>query len=196
MPNIFKIEQFKNFDAPVGSVRIVGPGASKSIPIKKTGYSIKLMDLLQSIAAQLKNSFMESKIHTIDTGPISGSNILGLAKVDIHGGPDGYIDRESGKIYVDVEKIVNHVMNGMFPPNVQLPNEGASLDPDLKKSIAKKVYEAIAQQIADTVAHETHHKKRTILDIREGKPVDYNPESEAESAGKQFGQSFSAPSQF
>jgi hypothetical protein len=196
MSNIFRIDQFKNFDAPVGSVKIIGPAASRSIPVKKTGYSIRLMDLLQAIASQLKGAFAEAKVHTIDTSPIADSKVLGLAKIDIHGDAHGYVDRESGKIYVDVEKIVNHVMNGMFPPNVQLPNEGASLDPDLKKSIAKKVYEAIAEQVADTVAHETHHKKRTILDIREGKPVDYNPESEAESAGKQFGQSFSAPSQF
>jgi hypothetical protein len=77
-----------------------------------------------------------------------------------------------------------------------MPNEGASVDPDLKKSVAKKVYDAIAREIADTVAHEAPHKKRTLMDIREGKPVDYNPESEAEAAGHQVKKTVNVSPQF
>jgi|GEM_PF-5681930 len=196
MANIFKIDQFKGLDKPVGSARVIGSGASMSIPIHTTGYSIRVSPLLSAIVGQLSSALRDARVEVIDTSPISRADVVGLAKYEIRPDTNGYIDREAGKIYVDVKKIVDHVMNGMFPSNVQMPNEGASMDPDLKKSVAKKVYDAIAREIADTVAHEAHHKKRTLMDIREGKPVDYNPESEAEAAGHQVKKTVNVSPQF
>jgi hypothetical protein len=191
MANIFRLDQFKDLNKPVGSVSITGPGSSMSIPIKNTGYSLKIGDLLKVLISQLSPQLQSARVNMVDTSPISQSNILGLAKLKVRPDGAGYIDEEAGKIYVDVDKIVKHIMSGAFPPNVQLPSEGATLDPDLKKSIATKVWEAIAREIADTIAHEAHHKQRTLLNLKEGKPVDYNPEQEAIDAGRMVGKGIS-----
>lgn len=196
MPNIFNLEQFKDLSKPIGSVRIVGSGSSMSVPIHKTGYSLKVGQLLNALLSQLSSALRDARVEVIDTNPIPQSNILGLAKYKIRPEGSGYIDEEAGKIYVDVKKIVENSMKSMFPANVQLPSESSELDPDLKKSIATKVYDAIAREIADTIAHEAHHKKRTLLDIKENKPIDYNPESEAIGAGHQVKKTLNIPASF
>lgn len=196
MANIFDISQFKNLQDPVGSVSVVGSNSNLTVSIGNTGYTIQIAPLLQSILAQFSSAIREARVTSIDTSPIAMSDVLGLAKVDIHQDGMGYIDREANKIYVDVQKIANHAMSGMLPPIIQTPNESSSLDPDLKKQIAKKVYDAIAREIADTVMHEVHHKSRTIMDIREKKPISENPESEALSAGHEAGKKFNIPSRF
>ena len=170
MANIFSIDQFKDIEKTVGPVTVIGSGASMLVPISTTGYSIRVSDLISAITHQLSSLLRDAKVSIIDTNPISRSNVVGLAKLEIRPEGNGYVDKEAGKIYVDVQKIIKNTIGGMFPSNVQLPNEGASLDPDLQKSVANKVYNAIAHEIADTIAHETHHKKRTLLDIMEKKP--------------------------
>lgn len=196
MANIFSIDQFKDIEKTVGPVTVIGSGASMLVPISTTGYSIRVSDLISAITHQLSSLLRDAKVSIIDTNPISRSNVVGLAKLEIRPEGNGYVDKEAGKIYVDVQKIIKNTIGGMFPSNVQLPNEGASLDPDLQKSVANNVYNAIAHEIADTIAHETHHKKRTLLDIMEKKPIDYNPESEAISAGHQGAKTFGNLSNF
>lgn len=196
MGNIFDISQFKDLGRQSAGVSIVGSNSHLTIPIAKTGYKIEIAPLINAIVSQFQSAIKDAKVSVIDTSPISQSDVLGLDKVDIHNDGNGYIDREQGKIYVDVQKIANFVMKQMLPSNVQLPNEGATLDPDFKKSIAKKVYDAVAKEIADTVIHESTHNKRTILDIMEKKPIDFNPESEALSAGHAAGGAFVVPARF
>ena len=196
MANIFNASQFKDMNKPQGSLVVSGSNSNMVANIGNTGYKIQVAPLMSAIVSQLSGPIREAKINKIDTSPISQSNVLGLAKVEIRQEGNGYVDREAGKIYIDVQKIVNHVMGGMLPPIVQTPNESSSVDPDLKKSIAKKVYEAIARELADTVAHEIQHKKRTLSNISQSVPVEQNPESEAQQSGKAFGRSFSLPSQF
>lgn len=196
MANIFNASQFKDMNKPQGSLVVSGSNSNMVANIGNTGYKIQVAPLMSAIVSQLSGPIREAKINKIDTSPISQSNVLGLAKVEIRQEGNGYVDREAGKIYIDVQKIVNHVMGGMLPPIVQTPNESSSVDPDIKKSIAKKVYEAIARELADTVAHEIQHKKRTLSNISQGVPVEQNPESEAQQSGKAFGRSFSLPSQF
>ena len=196
MGNIFDISQFKDLDKQVSGVSVIGSNSHLVVPIAKTGYKIEISPLINAIVSQFSSAMKDARVSVIDTSPIAQSDVLGLDKVDIHNDGKGYIDREQGKIYVDVQKIANFVMKQMLPSNVQLPNEGATLDPDFKKSIAKKIYSAVAKEIADTVIHESTHNKRTILDIMEKKPVDFNPESEALSAGHAAGGAFVVPARF
>jgi|LauGreDrversion4_2_1035121.scaffolds.fasta_scaffold03508_4 hypothetical protein len=188
MGNIFKISQIAG--SSQSSISVIGTNTHLTVPIGKTGYKIEIAPLLNSIISQFSSSLKDAQVNVIDTSPIAQSDVLGLDKVDIHNDGKGYIDREKGKIYVDVQKITDHIMKQMLPPNVQLPNEGASVDVDLKKNIVKKVYDAVAREIADTVIHEATHNKRTILNIMEHKPVEFNPESDALSAGHSAGKAF------
>jgi len=196
MANVYNIADFKDLDKSVGPARITGSFSSSSIPISSTGYSVHIGNLLNSIVSQLSGLLRDSGVNVIDTSPISKSNTIGLAKVDIQGQNGSYIDKEAGKIYVDVSKIIKNTLQGMLPANVQLPSEGSTLDPDLKKTTALRIYEAVAKEIADTIAHESQHKKRTIMNIRGSAAIDYNPESEAKAVGNQFGKSFKPNSQF
>ena len=196
MANIYNIADFKDLDKSVGPARITGSFSSSSIPISSTGYSVHIGNLLNSIVSQLSGLLRDSGVNVIDTSPISKSNTIGLAKVDIQGQNGSYIDKEAGKIYVDVSKIIKNTLQGMLPANVQLPSEGSTLDPDLKKTTALRIYEAVAKEIADTIAHESQHKKSTIMNIRGSAAIDYNPESEAKAVGNQFGNSFKPNSQF
>ena len=83
MANIFKIDQFKGLDKPVGSARVIGSGASMSIPIHTTGYSIRVSPLLSAIVGQLSSAVRDARVEVIDTSPISRADVVGLAKYEI-----------------------------------------------------------------------------------------------------------------
>jgi len=153
-----------------GSINITGTGQSESIRLPN-GSVINAGDLLRQALNRVQHILIQHGVREIDTSPLfSYPQAQGLA-----------ISHEVGKIYIDIQKIVNQVKQSL-PPVAQL--DGIEADPDISQDIVNQISNYLLAEIGETISHESKH----VFDYQEafmqGLPFTSVQEAPAEQFGK------------
>lgn len=150
-----QIGLYTNFKNP-GSIKTTGSGLSSSFKIPGTNQVLNGSELINKVLSKIQNVLIQNNVHTIDTSPVSGYNVIGLAA-----------SSEPGTIHVDIAKILDLVKNQSLPPITQL--DGTVVDKDVQNDIIEKVSNFIINQVGSTAAHEAKHNQDYFNSFPTGK---------------------------
>jgi len=128
-----------------GSVKLIGSGLGATFSLPNLGITIRGGELMNKVLVHMQSELLKNNVHTIDTSPVAGSNILGVNR-----------SNEPGIIHVDVPKIISLVQKQALPSITQL--DGTKIDADAKRAIYEQMAQTILHQLADTTAHEAQHE--------------------------------------
>lgn len=167
-----QIGLYTNFKNP-GSIKTTGSGLSSSFKIPGTNQVLNGSELINKVLSKIQNVLIQNNVHTIDTSPVSGYNVIGLAA-----------SSEPGTIHVDIAKILDLVKNQSLPPITQL--DGTVVDKDVQNDIIEKVSNFIINQVGNTAAHESEHNNTYLNLFKENKPFSEAREEPAENFGNQI----------
>lgn len=167
-----QIGLYTNFKNP-GSIKTTGSGLSSSFKIPGTNQVLNGSELINKVLSKIQNVLIKNNVHTIDTSPVSGYNVIGLAA-----------SSEPGTIHVDIAKILDLVKNQSLPPITQL--DGTVVDKDVQNDIIEKVSNFIINQVGNTAAHESEHNNTYLNLFKENKPFSEAREEPAENFGNQI----------
>lgn len=140
-------EQLQQYFKPqtIGSVKLIGSGLGATFNLPNLGITMRGGDLMNKVLSVMQSELIKENVHTIDTSPVAGSNILGVNR-----------SNEPGVIHVDVPKILALVQKQALPAITQL--DGTKIDADAKRAIYEQIASTILHQLADTTAHEAQHE--------------------------------------